>query len=400
MVAVTGPARCFWRYLQCMSPLLNIEWRTVLHDLALVLVAVVVALLVHYFTQAFIKGLAKRRGRFFASAILGYTSKPGRLLLVVSALSIIFPSLTVPNASAPAARHLLEISLIVSLAWLAVGFTEAFNTLVNHCLPQDIQDNIRARRTSTQAQLLRQFLLALILFGAIGAILFTFPTIRSIGAGLFASAGLAGLVLGMAARPTLGNLIAGIQIALTQPIRVHDAVVVEGEFGRVAELTTTYVVVRTWDLRHLVVPLSYFIEKPFQNWTRYSSELIGTVFLYTDYTAPVRLLREKYQEILESSPLWDGKVSTVQVTDAKETTMELRFLLSAANPSATFELRCYVREKLIDYLQQCHSNALPRTRSDVLLERPVAPEKSDDDGDYKRKSNAGEADNFSSTAVP
>jgi small-conductance mechanosensitive channel len=173
----------------------------------------------------------------------------------------------------------------------------------------------------------------------------TFPSIRNVGAGLFASAGLAGLVLGMAARPTLGNLIAGIQIALTEPIRIEDAVVVEGELGRVVEVNTTYVIVRLWDLRHLVVPLSYFIEKPFQNWTRYSSDLIGVVLLYSDYTVPVDKLREEYRQILEGSALWDRKVMAVQVTDAKERSVELRFLMSAGNPTATFDLRCYGRER-------------------------------------------------------
>jgi small-conductance mechanosensitive channel len=171
----------------------------------------------------------------------------------------------------------------------------------------------------------------------------------------------------MAARPTLGNLIAGIQITLTEPIRIEDAVVVEGELGRVVEVNTTYVIVHLWDLRHLVVPLSYFIEKPFQNWTRYSSDLIGVVLLYTDYTVPVDKLREEYRQILESSPLWDRKVMAVQVTDAKERSVELRFLMSAGNPTTTFGLRCYVRERLIQYLQEHYPQALPRIRSEVSL---------------------------------
>jgi small-conductance mechanosensitive channel len=182
---------------------------------------------------------------------------------------------------------------------------------------------------------------------------------------LFASAGLAGLAVGMAARPALGNLIAGMQIAFTEPIRIDDVVIVEGEWGRVEELNTTYVVVRIWDLRRLIVPLTYFIEKPFQNWTHKSSDLIGTVFLYTDYTLHVEELREEYRRILQSTPLWDGKVIAAQVTDFKEHTMEIRFLMSAAHSSAAFDLRCYVREKLIDYLQKNHPGALPRFRADV-----------------------------------
>jgi hypothetical protein len=230
-----------------------------------------------------------------------------------------------------------------------------------------MQDDVRARRKRTQAQLLRQIVTGFILFSAVAAVMMTFPSVRNIGAELFASAGLAGLALGMAARPALGNLIAGIQIALTEPIRIDDAVVVEGEFGRVAEVNTAYVVVRLWDLRHLIVPLSYFIEKPFQNWTRYSSDLIGAVLLHTDYSVPVDRLREEYEGILGAAPLWDGKVKAVQVTDAKQHTLELRFLMSAANPAATFDLRCQVREKLIGYLQKNYPHALPRVRADVAM---------------------------------
>ncbi|HEY3940207.1 MAG TPA: mechanosensitive ion channel domain-containing protein [Bryobacteraceae bacterium] len=208
-------------------------------------------------------------------------------------------------------------------------------------------------------------MIGVIFFTALATALMTFPNIRSLGAGLFASAGLAGIAVGTAARPALANLVAGLQIALAEPIRIDDVVIVEGEWGQVEEVNTTYVVVRTWDLRRMIVPLSYFIEKPFQNWTHTSSDLIGVVFLYTDYTLPIEELREEYRRILQASPLWDRKVSVVQITDAKETTIEVRFLMSAANSSAAFDLRCYVREKLIDYLQKSHPQALPIVRARV-----------------------------------
>lgn len=230
-----------------------------------------------------------------------------RLLLVLVALVIILPGLALPIGVGSPVRHILEIAFIVDFAWLAVGFIEILQVLVNQRLPADMQDNIRARRTRTQVQLLRQILIGIILFGALAASLMTFPAIRNVGAGLFASAGLAGLAVGMAARPALGNLIAGIQIALTEPIRLDDVVIVEGETGRVAEVNTTYVVVRLWDLRHMVVPLSYFIEKPFQNLTRYSSDLVGAVLLYMDYTAPLSELREEYQRILHRRPSGTAK---------------------------------------------------------------------------------------------
>jgi small-conductance mechanosensitive channel len=280
-------------------------------------------------------------------------------------MSVALPALVIPAGLAGPIRHVVEIAFIIALAWLAIGFIEVFNSLINHRLPFEAEDNLRARRIRTQVQLLRQMVIGIIAFTAVAGALMTFPNIRTLGAGLFASAGLAGLAFGMAARPALGNLIAGMQIAFTEPIRIDDVVIVEGEWGRIEELNTTYVVVRIWDLRRLIVPLTYFIEKPFQNWTRMSSDLIGTVFLYTDYTLPVEELREEYGRILQSSPLWDGKVITAQVTDFKEHTMEIRFLMSASNSSAAFDLRCYVREKLIAYLQKNHPGSLPRIRADV-----------------------------------
>jgi len=244
---------------------------------------------------------------------------------------------------------------------------EIVHAFIVHHLPEDIQDDVRARRIRTQVYLLRQIIIWLVVFIGFAAILMTFPSIRNVGAGLFASAGVAGLVLGIAARPTLGNLIAGIQIALTQPIRIDDAVVVEGQSGRVVEVNTTYVVIRLWDLRHMIVPISHFIEKSFENLTRYSSDMIGAVHLQMDYTVPVEKLREQYKLVLESSPLWDGKTMIVQVTDAKDGTIEIRFLMSASSSSAAFDLRCYVREKMLDYLQREHPSALPRVRSEVAL---------------------------------
>jgi small-conductance mechanosensitive channel len=343
----------------------NIDWQPIMMDLAAIAGALVVAELIHRFFEAAVRRATRKRGTFLADAILAHTSRPGRLLLMVIALSITLPDLVMPARLAAIARHLVEVGFIIGLAWVAIGFVEVFNSHINHRLPFDGEDNLRARRIRTQVQLLRQIVTGTIAFTALAGALMTFPNIRTLGAGLFASAGLAGLAFGMAARPALGNLIAGMQIAFTEPIRIDDVVIVEGEWGRIEELNTTYVVVRIWDLRRLIVPLTYFIEKPFQNWTRMSSDLIGTVFLYTDYTLPVEELRQEYQRILQASPLWDGKVITTQVTDFTEHSMQIRFLMSASNSSAAFDLRCYVREKLIDYLQKNHPGALPRFRADV-----------------------------------
>jgi small-conductance mechanosensitive channel len=199
----------------------------------------------------------------------------------------------------------------------------------------------------------------------IGAALMTFEPVRQYGVSLFASAGVAGIVVGLAARPVLSNLIAGVQIAVTQPIRIDDAVIVEGEWGSIEEITSTYVVVRLWDWRRMIVPLTYFIEKPFQNWTREGSALIGTVMLYLDYTAPIARIREKATELAAQSKLWNRKVVNVQVSDAKEGTIEVRVLVSANSAPAAWDLRCEMREKLIDFLQRDYPQALPRRRQEV-----------------------------------
>ena len=196
----------------------------------------------------------------------------------------------------------------------------------------------------------------------LGAALMTFPAVRQYGLSLFASAGIAGIIAGLAARPVLSNLMAGVQLAMTQPIRLYDGVIVENEYGTVEEITSTYVVVKLWDLRRMIVPLTYFIEKPFQNWTRETSTLIGNVMLYVDYAAPVEVIRTKFNEILKQSDKWDGRTAALQVTDFKQSSMELRCLMSARSASQTFDLRCEVREKLIAFLQKEHPEALPHSR--------------------------------------
>ena len=186
-----------------------------------------------------------------------------------------------------------------------------------------------------------------------------------------ASAGVAGIVLGLALQPVLKNLFAGIQIAITQPIRIDDALIVEGEWGKVEEITSTYVVVKLWDWRRLILPLGYFIEKPFQNWTREGAALIGTVMIYLDYTVPVDDIRRKVEEIAAGSKLWDGQVINVAVTDFRENVMEIRILVSAADGGRTFDLRCEVREKLIDYVQRTYPDGLPKVRAQGMETQSV-----------------------------
>jgi small-conductance mechanosensitive channel len=202
----------------------------------------------------------------------------------------------------------------------------------------------------------------LVVIIATAVALMTIPAVRAIGATLLASAGLAGIAVGLATRPLLENLVAGVQIALTQPIRIDDVVIVESQFGRIEEITATYVVVALWDRRRMIVPLTYFIDKPFENWTRHSADLMGSVMLYTDYSLLVDELRAEVDRILPQSPLWDGGVKAVQVTDTSAQAMEIRILMSARNAAALFDLRCFVRERVLAFMQERYPDALPSTR--------------------------------------
>jgi small-conductance mechanosensitive channel len=250
-------------------------------------------------------------------------------------------------------------------AWLIVSLTRVLEDVLAERYRLDVADNLQARHVHTQMRVLRRVFLVVLGVITLSLMLMTFPTARQLGTTLFASAGVAGIVIGMAARPTVANLIAGVQIALTQPIRIDDVVIVENEWGRIEEITTTYVVVRIWDLRRLVLPLSYFIEHPFQNWTRVTADILGTVFLYTDYRIPVENVRAELHRILESSGMWDGKVWGLQVTNATEHTVELRALMSAPDASQAWDLRCHVREGLIEFVQRTYPDSLPRVRAEM-----------------------------------
>ena len=240
--------------------------------------------------------------------------------------------------------------------------------------PVDVEDNLAARRIQTQTRVIARVIQGTVILVGVALALMTFPAIRQIGATLLASAGLIGLVAGIAARPVFGNLIAGLQIALAQPIRLDDVVIVEGEWGRIEEITSTYVVVRVWDERRLVVPLQWFIENPFQNWTRTSAQLLGTAFLWLDYRTPMAEVRAQLQAICEEDPRWDGRVCVAQVTETGEHTIQVRLLVSARNSGDLFDLRCVVRERMIDYLARCHPQSLPRLRADLAREHPGGPE--------------------------
>jgi small-conductance mechanosensitive channel len=263
--------------------------------------------------------------------------------------------------------RLLLIGVIGLIGWTGITALNIAADLYLRQFRLDVDDNLLARKHVTQVRVLLRAGDVLVVIVTFGAALMTFEPVRQYGVSLFASAGVAGIVAGLAARPVLSNLFAGVQLAMTQPIRIDDAVIVENEWGTIEEITSTYVVVRLWDWRRMIVPLSYFIEKPFQNWTREGSALIGSAMIYADYRAPVGVIRDKLKEIVKNSKSWDGKVVNLQVTDAKEGTIELRCLMSARTAGQAFDLRCEVREKLIDFLAQHHPEALPRQRSEVAV---------------------------------
>lgn len=230
-----------------------------------------------------------------------------------------------------------------------------------------MEDNLKSRKIYTQMNLLEKIIVFLIIITAIGLILISIDSIKEIGVGLFASAGVVGIILGLSAQKIVGALLAGFQIAITQPFRLDDAVVVENEWGWIEEINLTYIVVRLWDKRRLVLPTTYFLENPFQNWTRTNADIMGTVFIYTDYKISFDALREELTRLLNSSELWDRKVNVLQVTDSKETTVEIRILVSAKNSPTAWDLRVFIREKMIDYIQKNYPECLPRTR--VILEK-------------------------------
>jgi len=264
--------------------------------------------------------------------------------------------------------RLLHIGLTGCFIWLLVRAVAAGEQAILRDHPMEVADNLEARRIQTQTRVLSRVLMGAIILVGVSLILLTFPMVRQIGTALLASAGIIGLVAGFAAKPVFGNLIAGLQIALTQPIRLDDVVIVEGEWGRVEEINSSYVVVRIWDARRMVVPLTWFIEHPFQNWTRRSADLLGTAFLWLDYTAPIPAIRAELERICKGEALWDGQVCVTQVTETSEHTLQVRLLVSARNSGDAFDLRCIVRERMLDFLAREHPQALPRTRAELNQE--------------------------------
>ncbi|WP_434036877.1 mechanosensitive ion channel family protein [Formosa sp. 4Alg 33] len=298
----------------------------------------------------------------------------GLLLILILSLELITDFITkLTGLDFSTLANQQQNLFIAVAAWIAIIVLRILKTRFLKRYDISEEDNLHSRKVYTQFNILEKVIIFIIIIVAIGLILLSFEGIRKIGVGLFASAGVAGIILGLSAQKVVGALLAGIQIAITQPFRIDDAVVVEGEWGWIEEINLTYVVVRVWDKRRLVLPSSYFLEKPFQNWTRNNADIMGTIFLYTDYNIPFNNLREELTRLLNASNLWDGKVNVLQVTESKETTVESRILVSAKNSPMAWDLRVHIREKMIEYIQKNYPDSLPRTRV-VIENKAIKPD--------------------------
>jgi small-conductance mechanosensitive channel len=325
--------------------------------------AAVIGLILHAVAYRIVRKYAENTPYLFDKIMVRNLYGPTRLISV-----LLLTGASVPHIHEYETAELLinamRIGWILATAWVLMRGLRIFGKLLLSKYDISEADNLRARTIQTQFRVVQRIAVLIIVVLALGGILMSFDTFRLIGTSLLASAGIAGIIIGFSAQKTLSTIVAGIQIAFTQPIRIDDVVIVEGEWGRIEEITLTYVVVRIWDLRRLVVPITYFLEQPFQNWTRTESDILGSVFLFTDYTVPVEALREELDRICreETAGLWDGEVCLLQVTDASERAMTLRALVSARDAGSAWDLRCLVREKLLQFLQQEYPEALPRVR--------------------------------------
>ncbi|UFH50835.1 mechanosensitive ion channel family protein [Pseudomonas sp. KNUC1026] len=343
-------------------------------------IAVLVVLVVRWVGLIVLRRLAN--SFLLAQQLIKHSEKPSLWLLPLLALQSVWTGAPDDLYLIKSVRHTNGLLVVAAFIWLALRCVRAVAETVALRNPLEVEDNLAARRIQTQVRVLVRCLnVVVILFGT-GLMLMSFPAVKQIGTSLLASAGLAGLAAGFAAKPVLGNLIAGLQIAISQPIRLDDVVIVEGEWGRIEEITGSYVVVKIWDERRLVVPLTYFIEKPFQNWTRSASMLIGSVFLWVDYSLPLEALREEVKRVCDEIPhLWDGRVSVLQVTDTGEKSMQVRILLSSADSSRNWDARCHMRERLITWINREYPQCLPLLRAEIStrtdrpdVHEPVKPQ--------------------------
>jgi len=341
--------------IRALLPWGGVLWQAVLASLA--------AALVYAVGSRILRRLAAPA--LMPRTLLQHALRPSRWVLGVFALHVVLRGAEDSLPGMAGMRHVTTLALILAMTWLVLSAVRAVADVIINLNPADVADNLDARRIRTQTNVLARAVMVLIGVIGLSAGLMTFPEVRQFGASLLASAGAAGLVVGFAAKPVLGNLLAGLQIAITQPIRLDDVVIVEGEWGRIEEIAASYVVVRIWDERRLIVPLQWFIEHPFQNWTRTSSQILGSVFIWLDYGTPLEPLREEAKRICEASPEWDGRLCLIQVTEAGERAMQIRVLVSAQDSSRAWDLRCKLREQLVDFIRANYPQSLPVLRAVV-----------------------------------
>lgn len=333
-------------------------WPDVWH----VAVVLGVTWIVHWVFFWGIERITKRTAVEWDAAIARHLRGPARLGAMLLALQFTVPGLALTGTSAVFASHGLDILSVVAIAWITLRAILVLEEILLSRFEMGRSNNLESRKVHTQVRILHNVVVAVLVVVASAMVLMTFPGVRRIGVSLLASAGIAGVILGLAAQKTIGNLLAGIQLALTQPIRIDDVVIVENEWGWIEEITLTYVVVKIWDLRRLILPISYFIERPIQNWTRSASEIMGTVVIPCDQAADVDLIRAEASRIAALAPQWDRKVCVVQVVDCRAEAMDVRILVSATDSGMCWDLRCHMRERLLDFLRREHPEWLPRRR--------------------------------------
>lgn len=328
--------------------------------------SVAVGFLIRFLFLTILKFSTARSHDVVITSIYGRMRKSWLLFIPLTLFHIFFPAALFNDHSVLVVTSLTRTFIIISVAVLAIRLVNVFQDVVMRSYDTHKTDNVRERKIRTQLSFLKRIMIIGIVILTAALILLSFDGVRKYGAALVTSAGVAGIIIGFAAQKTLANFLAGFQIAFTQPIKIDDAVVVEGEWGWIEEINLTYVVVKIWDLRRLILPITYFVEKPFQNWTRVTADLLGSVFLYVDYTVPLDALRKEFDNVLEASTLWDRKAKVLQVVESTEKAMQLRLLMGARNSPEAWDLRCEVREKMIVFIQQNYPESLPRNRTEFL----------------------------------
>jgi len=355
----------------------SIDLKNLLWILTTVAAVVTAVCLFHFILYLVLCRTTRNTSTKIDNSIVKHTKYPVFLLLLAASLLItvkgILPGFGLPDHLRELCTRLFSLMMIAVVAWLMIRSVNILEDFLLDRYRIDIADNLLARKIHTQLRVIKRIVTVIVVIIALGAMLMTFDRVRQLGTSILASAGILGIIAGLAAQRSLATLFAGLQIAITQPIRIDDVVIVEGEWGRIEEITLTYVVVRIWDLRRLIVPITYFIEKPFQNWTRISADILGSVFLYLDYIVPLDPLRAEFQRLLEASPDWDKKVAVVQTTNTSEKTVEIRLLMSAPDAGKAWNLRCHIREKMIEFIQKNYPHTLPRLGVQLIKTNPDSP---------------------------